>query len=149
MERIVVRRVIPAPIEAVFDRLTDHARYKEFKGIDQSVLQKEGTTEKNGLGAVRLIKAGFSKFTEEVVEFERPYRMGYQITKTNLPSMRHHGGLLRFSTTAEGHTQVEWTSDIEFTLPWLGGLMEGSMKTNGQKAFGSLLKQVERELVPA
>lgn len=146
MEHIVARRVIPAPIEDVFDRLVDHARYKDFNGIDGSDLVKEGSSEKNGVGAVRNIKLGFTKFTEEIVEFDRPTRMGYQIIKTNLPTMKHHGGLVRFSSTAEGHTQVEWTSDIEFTLPWIGGLMEGSMKTQGEKGFGSILKQVEREL---
>ena len=42
MRSIHVTRTIPAPAEEIFDRLTDHANYDRFRGINGSELDARG-----------------------------------------------------------------------------------------------------------
>ena len=55
MSSVHVTRSIPAPPEAVFDLLTDHADYDRFRGIGGSELLGEGDPPPNGVGALRRI----------------------------------------------------------------------------------------------
>ena len=57
MRSIHVTHSIPAPPEAVFDLLTDHAGYERFRGVDGSELVREGGPAPNGVGALRRIRA--------------------------------------------------------------------------------------------
>jgi uncharacterized protein YndB with AHSA1/START domain len=86
---IEVTRTLNAPIEKVFEMLTDHANYKQFRGIDDSELIREGNSETNGLGAQRRIKAGPVTFFEDVVAFERPTLFEYRIVKMTPPLLEH------------------------------------------------------------
>ena len=69
MRSIHVTRSIPAPPEAVFDLLTDHANYDRFRGIDGSELLRDGDPSPNGVGALRRIRARPFRFDEEVTAY--------------------------------------------------------------------------------
>ena len=56
MRCIHVTRTIPAPAGEIFDRLTDHANYDLYRGINGSELVREGEPAPNGVGALRRIK---------------------------------------------------------------------------------------------
>jgi uncharacterized protein YndB with AHSA1/START domain len=79
MFSISVERIIDKPIADVFQVLSEHANYAQFKGVEKSSLIKNGHSEINGLGAVREIQAGGATLHEEIVAFERPYLLGYKI----------------------------------------------------------------------
>src|SRR4051812_50129603 len=53
MRSVHVTRTIPGPPEPIFDRLTDHANYDRFRGINGSELVREGDPAPNGVGALR------------------------------------------------------------------------------------------------
>ena len=144
MHTIVVERTIKAPIEKVFDLLADHANYKQFPGVTGSVLLKEGAPERNGAGAVRRIETPKGWFEETITAFERPKRFDYRITKTSLP-LEHQGGSVRCESTAEG-TRVTWTSVVRVKVPVIGGLLTRIVAPTLGKAFGSMLKEVDRRL---
>ncbi|MES2488167.1 MAG: SRPBCC family protein, partial [Pseudomonadota bacterium] len=121
MQTIVVKRTIKAPIEKVFDLLSDHANYKDFPGVKDSELVKKGKPHKNGVGAVREIDAGTAWFREEITAYERPVRLDYLITKSR-PPMEHKGGSVRLEATAAG-TEVTWSSTLRIRIPIVGGLL--------------------------
>jgi uncharacterized protein YndB with AHSA1/START domain len=144
MRTIVVKRTIKAPIEKVFDLISDHANYKDFPGVKDSELVKKGKPHKNGVGAVREIDAGTAWFREEITAFERPVRMDYLIVKSR-PPVEHQGGSVRLEKTAEG-TAVIWTSTLRLRIPLIGGLLTRIAAPQLAKAFGGMLKDIDRRL---
>ena len=144
MKTITVTRVIPAPIEKVFDVLADHANYKSFPGVKDSKLLKEGKPDRNGLGAVRWIDAGAIQFEETITAYDRPRRFDYLITKCSAP-LEHQGGSLRFESIGGG-TLVTWSSVMRVKVPVIGGLLTKLAVGKLGAAFGSMLKETERRL---
>lgn len=155
MLTITVNRTIPAPIERVFERLTEHARYQEFRGVSESKLLQTGPEHQNGVGAVRFIQAGIIKFVEAITDYAPPSDdqqtvtgyMGYLIKETNLP-IKHHGGNMEFISVNDGQaTQVVWKTTITCTIPVFGGqFAKRFLGPQTKKMFGSMLKQTEAML---
>ncbi len=144
MESIHVTRTIPAPPEAVFDRLADHANYERFRGVHGARLVREGEPPPNGLGAVREIKVRPLTFHEEITAFERPARFDYLIVKLNVP-FEHHGGSIRLTPDGDG-THVDWRSSYEVPTPLVGRLQEVVWKRMLVRGFTRVLEDVERML---
>jgi hypothetical protein len=142
MKSIHVTRTIPAPAEAVFDRLADHANYDRFRGIHGSELLREGEPAPNGLGALRRITVRPLVFEEEVTHYERPHRFDYLIVKLNVP-FEHEGGSIRL-TTEDGRTHVDWRSTFRVPTPVIGGLEELVFLPMLNRGFGRVLEDVER-----
>lgn len=144
MHTIVVERTINAPIEKVFALLSDHANYSQFPGVTASSLLEEGQPDRNGLGALRRIETPKGWFEERITAFESPRRFDYLITRTSLP-LEHQGGSVRCEQTAAG-THVIWTSIVRVKVPLIGGLLTRLAAPTLGKAFGSMLKDVDRRL---
>lgn len=144
MQTITVKRLIKAPIEKVFDLLSDHEGYRNFPGVRDAVLTRKGKPHKNGVGAVREIDAGTAWFREEITAFERPTRMDYRITKSR-PPLDHQGGSVQLEKTADG-TAVTWTSTLRVRVPLIGGLLTRLMAPQLARAFAGTLKNVDQRL---
>lgn len=144
MVNIEVMRTLNAPIEKVFEMLTDHANYKQFRGIDDSELIREGNSETNGLGAQRRIKAGPVTFFEDVVAFERPTLFEYRIVKMTPPLLEHLLGRVEL-TDNNGKTDVRWVSDSNVRLPLIGGFIGKRLAADGHKGFDSILRSIEKK----
>lgn len=143
MRTIVVRRTLRAPIERVFDILSDHAGYAAFPGVRSAALIRRGPDdEPNGLGAVREIDTGLAWFREEVTAFQRPTRMEYVITEAR-PSVRHRGGVITL-TADEGATRVEWTSTFAVELPVASELATRLAARAMTRAFETVLSAAEK-----
>ena len=144
MKTITVRRVIKAPAERVFEILADHANYKDFPGIKDSKLVREGKAEKNGVGAVREIDAGKAWFQEEITAFERPRRLDYLIVKSR-PPLEHQGGSVRLEPQADG-CAVTWTTTVGVKIPLIGGLLDRLLVPQLERGLAGTLKHIERRL---
>jgi Polyketide cyclase / dehydrase and lipid transport len=142
METIHVTRAIPAPPEAVFDRLADHANYDRFRGIHGSTLLREGQPPPDGLGALREIKVRPLTFHEEITAYDRPNRFDYLIVKLNVP-FEHHGGSIRL-TAEDGGTHVDWRSSYTVPTPFIGRFQEVVWKRLLVRGFNRVLEDVER-----
>src|ERR1044071_3344874 len=72
MVEFTLKRTTTAPIEAVFDSLTDHRGISNYsKAVRRSTLDREGTPAPNGVGARRRIEAVGPAIVEEIIEYER------------------------------------------------------------------------------
>lgn len=143
MFSISVERTINKPIADVFAMLSDHANYSQFKGVDGSSLLKEGSQDKNGLGAVREIKAAGATLHEEIVAFNPPYLLGYKIIQSTPLPYDHQLGEVTLSEV-EGKTHVHWRSQGHITIPLLGNwYFDKQIEKGGQRAFGSILKFID------
>jgi uncharacterized protein YndB with AHSA1/START domain len=142
MRSIHVTRTIPAPAEAVFDLLADHANYDRFRPIHASELLREGEPAPNGVGALREIKVRPLTFEEEITAYEWPTRLDYLIVKLNVP-FEHHGGAIRLSPEGEG-THVDWRSSYTVPTPVVGGIQELVWQPVLARGFRRVLEDVER-----
>jgi ribosome-associated toxin RatA of RatAB toxin-antitoxin module len=144
MKAVHVTRTIPAPADAVFDVLADHANYDRFRPIHDSELIREGDPAPNGVGALRRIKVRPLTFDEEVTVYERPTRLDYLIVKLNVP-FQHHGGSITLTPDGDG-THVDWQSSFTVPTPVLGGIEELAWKPVLARGFRRVLEDVERML---
>jgi len=144
METINIKRTIPAPIDQVFELLSNHAGYSDFPGVKEAKLLQEGRSEPNGLGAIRRIGLGAVWFEEDITAFERPTRMDYRI-KRSRPPIDHEGGSIQLRETDAG-TEVTWTSTFRVKIPLLGRFLTPGAARMGEKAFGGMLKAVDKKL---
>lgn len=142
MAQIVLEKTLNAPIEHVFELLSDHAAYaNNFRGVTRSELKREGAPDPNGLGAVRAIATGPIRFEEEITAFDRPVRMDYLIVSVNAP-VEHEGGSIRLEPAGEG-THVLWTSTFTATTPVVGRPMEAVLAAAFKRGFATMLDRTE------
>lgn len=146
MKTVTVRRTIKAPIEQVFDLISDNTRLNEFPGVTGGKRTREGSPEKNGVGAMRELRLGGAWFQEEITAYERPSRVDYIIRKSK-PALHHRGGSIRLKPV-EGGTSVVWTSTFRLAIPLIGGLLTLLLIPPTEKAFGRILAAVEQKLLP-
>jgi uncharacterized protein YndB with AHSA1/START domain len=143
MSEIHLTKTLSAPIDEVFELLTDHAGYTRFRGFSKAELLEEGDKERNGFGALRRLVAGPFKFEEAVTAFERPTRMDYLIRKVNLP-IAHEGGSIRLDPTAEGGTFVNWDSTFTTNVPLVGPVLGKGLALALHRGFVRLLDDIDR-----
>jgi uncharacterized protein YndB with AHSA1/START domain len=142
MATIRVEKTLAAPIDGVFELLSDHANYKQFRGVTSSKLIREGTDERNGRGAVRAIATGPIRFEEEITAFERPTRMDYLIRKINVP-LRHHGATITLESVGAA-ARVLWISRFDITVPAVGGAAGRAIAVTFRRGFIWVLDDIER-----
>jgi Polyketide cyclase / dehydrase and lipid transport len=135
-------KTLAAPPGDVFELLSDHAGYVRFRGITKAKLVREGTEERNGVGALRALAVGPIRFEEEITAFDRPLRMDYVIRKVNAP-LEHEGGSIELSPAGSG-TRVLWRSTFTFRTPIVGGLLGAIFAAIFKRGFTSMLNDVER-----
>ncbi|QSP94820.1 SRPBCC family protein [Marinobacter salinisoli] len=143
MFRIHVEQVLAKDIDAVFQAISDHARYDRFPGVDKSLLVEEGNEERNGEGALRIIGAGRLELTERITRFQRPNRMDYRIEQSSPLPVRHTRGEILLRPEGD-RTRVTWISEGHVTVPLLGRVLDRVAERSFTKAFRSLLKAIER-----
>ena len=129
----------PVSKEVLWSVYTDHARWKEWTFMATTFLEKEGSPDKNGVGAIRVFGAGkqFSAY-EEITLFEPCERMEYKVIKGGLPFKNHHGVVI-FEEEGEG-TRIRWSCSFEARI-WGTGPM---MKFITQKVFRSSLDGLKK-----
>ncbi len=149
MYEIVIHAQIAAPIDRVFAALADHERFFRGRPVQRCVVTRPGTSEKNGLGAIREVDVGGFHYVEEVVRFERPRRFDYVVRsvtrgKRRVP-VQHELGWLELSETPTG-TSIDWRSRFRFRIPLLGLLLERVQGPKIARVLERLLERAKSEL---
>jgi uncharacterized protein YndB with AHSA1/START domain len=143
MHRVAVDRLFPHPIEAVFRRYTDHPGWTDWAGLGRVRLVRDGTPDRNGLGAVRAFSAS-PGLREEVTLFDPPHRMDYRIVQGAYPLTDHHGEVL-FAPEGTG-TRVTWSVTFRSKLPLLGWPIKGGLTLLFRKILGGLARDLDGRL---
>lgn len=139
MIEFTLTRTTSAPIEAIFDRLTDHANYKNMSPLRTSELVRQGSPEPNGVGAIRRMSLIGPAQTEEIIEFERPTRFGYRL-RSGLPVRDHVGTVELASTKAGTHIAYSVRSTPTLPIPGLGFVLKAVL----HKGISGLLDGIVR-----
>lgn len=144
MKTIIVKRTIKAPIEQVFDQLTDLANYEAFPGVRRARFIREGLREKNGVGAIREVDARVFWLQEEILGFDRPNRMDYRIQQSR-PGINHESGSMVLKQTDKG-VEVTWSSTFSLPLPMISGVAEQVGGKLSELMFATILRHVDKKL---
>lgn len=117
MPSIELHRRVHAPVEVVWDVLTDHRGYVNWAGVTKAALERQGSPDPNGVGAVRYLRKGPVAVREEVVASEAPRTFSYTVLSG--PPVRDY--LAKVTLTADGDaTLVDWTVRFEPKIPFTG-----------------------------
>lgn len=146
MQTVVVTKTINAPIEHVFETFTDHERLAGLPMVVSAKVVVPGKTEKNGLGAVRVVNGGVLKLREEITRFERPTLMEYRILETSPIRSEHELGRVEL-TEVPGGTKVVWTT--VFTAKLMGGRTDKAFALAFRTIFTMTLNKVAKRAIAA
>lgn len=122
MKHVEVRHVIDAPVQAVWERYTDHVSWTQWAGLGTVRLDRPGEPPPNGVGSVRVISNAGVKVFEEVVSFDPPHRMTYRVVKGGIP-IKDHLGEVCFEPHERG-TLVTWRCQFNSRVPGLGAVFQ-------------------------
>ena len=139
MSQVQVERLIPHPVEKVFDRYTDHTSWSRWGGFGRVYVEREGVPDKNGIGSVRAFSL-VPGLREEVVGFERPRRVAYTVTRGAFP-ITDHLGEVTFEPEGEA-TRMTWRVTFRSRIPGLGRVIEVGLT----RLFRKMLARLERDL---
>jgi uncharacterized protein YndB with AHSA1/START domain len=127
-------RTTTAPIETVFDSLTNHrAIADDVWAVRRSTLDREGVPAPNGVGAIRRIEAVGPPIVEEIIDYQRPTRYAYKML-SGAP-VRDHVGTVELREAGAG-TEVSWHLRSTPKIPGLNRLLSVVLK----RVIGELLK---------
>ena len=127
-------RTTTAPIETVFDSLTNHRGIADYVwAVRRSTLDREGVPAPNGVGAIRRIEAVGPPIVEEIIDYRRPTRYAYKML-SGAP-VRDHVGTVELREAGAG-TEVSWHLRSTPKIPGLDWLLTPVLK----KVIGDLFK---------
>lgn len=138
-DSLTVETTVHAPMDMVFERLIDHESMNDWPGVGSCRLIVAGTP-RNGLGAVRAVKARGLTLHEEVVLYEPPERFEYRIIK-GLP-VTHLGSVRLFQ---EGESvRVCWRITVSSRLPLLSWIICQQLRGGLPKALAYFKAETEK-----
>jgi len=106
--QVTSQKTVAAPIETVWDKLSDHVGMSQWGPGITVTMDKQGTPDPNGVGAVRRIASPGPgpDIVEEVVAFDAPHLFGYKaLSGTPFPG---YAGEVRLTPSGAG-THISYT----------------------------------------
>jgi hypothetical protein len=142
MIEFTLRQTTTAPIEKVFDSLTNHRGIADCTAlVRRSTLDREGTPAPNGVGAVRRLEALGPALLEEIIEYQRPTSYAYKLI-AGAP-VRDHVGTVTLREAGTG-TEAEWHLQSTPKIPGLDWLLKPVLKRVIGDLFNGAIKAAER-----
>jgi uncharacterized protein YndB with AHSA1/START domain len=123
--RITTSTVAAAPIEVVWARVADITTWSEWGQWDETTRTSDGAPDVDGVGARRRFRRGRRVHEEEVVAFEPPRRLAYEV-REGLPVRDYHA-----EVTLEpvgGGTRIRWESAFDGANPIGGAVVHQVLK---------------------
>jgi uncharacterized protein YndB with AHSA1/START domain len=132
---------VAAPIDTVFDVLTDHRGYAKITRLRSSTLEREGDPAPNGIGAVRVLKLAGPPTREEVTAFEPPSHFAYKML-SGAPVKSHTANVV-LSPQGTG-TQISWSVDSVPSIPVPATVWSGIIRQVINQLLRGIVKESER-----
>jgi hypothetical protein len=132
----------------VWELVADLRTWAHWGDWAETNLEREGTPPPDGLGAIRRLTSAPRGIVrrpivsrEEVVEFEPPRRLAYELL-SGLPLRDYRGEITL--TEADGGTEITWRSEFEPKIPGTGGLFRRALGKFIADAAKRLAAEAER-----
>ena len=120
-QRIEHRTTTTADPTTVYALLREGATWPEWAPIDSFELEREGTGEREGVGAVRFLGSGRVTGRDTIVELVESRRFAYT-NESSLP-VRNYRGTVTLDPLPDGGTAIAWVSEFDPKVPGTGALV--------------------------
>ncbi|MQY30341.1 SRPBCC family protein [Nocardia aurantia] len=144
MRTMDIERTIAAPIDDVFDWLSDVTNYQRVPFIRRVTLVRPGSVAEHGVGAVRLIVTPAWRVTQEITEYDPPKWVRYR-NLDSFPPQFHQDGNLTFTELPDG-TRVRWHTEFEVSTPIFGPVYTLLLVAGFAMGLRLVLGTADREL---
>jgi len=122
--------------QTVFEHLAEHENLAPVFGAKITRI-KDGATERNGIGSVRMVKVGPTPAAEETIIAFEPYSLiEYKITNDSL--IKNHIGIMKFSELPGGGTHIDYRIRLASNIPGLAAVMKKVLTAGIVKGFTGL-----------
>lgn len=131
---------VSAPIDRVWTLLSDHEGMTGWAPGLKSTLTKAGSSERNGLGAVRKISTPLPApaIVEEIVAFEPKQRLSYKAL-SGVPLKNYVGDVVL--TPVAGGTSISYTISADKRVP---GFDNVAVKVIARTLLSMLVRQAKK-----
>ena len=114
--------------DAVWQLLADVTTWPSWSSFDEASYEREGDTDRHGLGAIRRLRIKKLRSREHVLAFDPPRHFAYDY-EGSLPLKNYRGDVtLTPSADGSGGTRITWHSEFDTKIPGIGWGMRRSMK---------------------
>ena len=107
---VATTTVAAAPIEVVWARVADITTWSSWGQWDETTREREGVPAPDGVGALRRYRRGRRVHTEEVVAFDPPTRLAYEV-REGLPVRDYHAEITL--EPVGGGTRIRWEASFD------------------------------------
>lgn len=122
--------------QVVFDHLAEHENLASVFGAKITRI-KDGDTERNGVGSVRMVKVGPAPAAEETITAFEPHSLiEYRIT--NNGPIKNHIGIMKFTELPGGGTHLDYRIRLCSKIPGLAAIMRKVLTAGIVKGFTAL-----------
>jgi len=141
-----VGAVTSAPVEVVWPLVGRARHWSEWSFLTRSVLERDGSPDPDGVGAVRRFTRYGVGSREEVVAWEPNHRLAYRI----LSGFPVRDYLAEVTLTSEGTgTRVEWVGSFEPKWPGTGPVLDRVLPVMMQRFADALVAHADGLAPPA
>lgn len=102
---------IAAPIEVVWALLADHCGYSRWAVMSSSSLERVGSPDPDGVGAIRVLGTGSVRSREEILEFDPPHHLAYTLL-SGLPVSNYRSDVTLIDQPGS-RTLLTWASSYD------------------------------------
>ena len=106
-----------ADASTVYALLRDGSTWPTWSPLGSFTLEREGSTEREGLGAIRIFTTGRTRSCEEIVELVPDRRLSYEL-RSGLP-LRGYRADIDVEPDSDG-TTIRWRSSFDAKVPGTG-----------------------------
>lgn len=129
--RVELQHHFSAPPAVVFAALADHELFGQlWPGRTRRI--RTGQDGANGVGSVREIQVGLTRFEETTVTHEPSQLIEYRITRGT--PLRDHLGRMELRPDGEG-TRLDYSIVFRCPIPLLGGHLARKLKADFEAAI--------------
>ena len=139
---VATTAVAAAPIDAVWARVADITTWSDWGQWDETNRVREGVPAPDGEGALREFRRGKRTHVEEVVAFEAPHRLAYEV-RSGFPVRNYHAEVTL--ETVGGGTRIRWIADFDGTNPVMGWAIEKGLRRFFPEAARRLARAAEAD----
>ena len=120
-QRIEHTATTPADPATVYALLREGATWPSWSPIDSFELEREGDSEPEGVGAVRVLRSGKVTGRDTIAELVPDRRFAY--THASSLPVKDYRGEVDLQPTGSG-TSIRWVSTFEPKIPGTGRLLK-------------------------
>jgi uncharacterized protein YndB with AHSA1/START domain len=146
MNQVVhVQRTSTASPDRLFELVADTEGYPAWSSFDSGRLEREGSPDRNGLGAIRNFRRGRVTGREEVVAYEPPHHYAYTVLSG--VAVRDYRGDVTIAPTGDGGSAITWHSEFRAKRPGSAWISKRVLSKFVRELVEQLVREAERSTV--